>query len=1097
MKTTNTTAKPSSNVKSTGTRDDKTCFLILGMHRSGTSALTRIISLAGAELPRVMIEATAGNRTGHWESQNLVLTNDRILEAIGLSWFDWHSPNWTALSVREREIIETDLIGIIEKDFDSGEAIVVKDPRICRLVPQYLSVFSSMGYRVLPVLIFRNPKEVIRSLMARSNWPRGRSDLDAALLWLAHTLEAEYNTRHLGRVVVSYSRMLDAWPSVLTDIEHHGDVTLNNSAKSIEYSIDGFLNSDERHHHVNDDVLGDDPVTLGWVRSVYEAMRLLEVNPTSAVAKARLDKVRQQIHAAYPVLMIVNKERGEAQLAHHQAEERAEATRVELAEAHRHADEIASTAEHELAEAHRQAEERAEAARVELAEAHRHADEIASTAEHFRCQSNEQKADIQNGFEQERAAMSRQLSSLLVAREDTLQRLLKAQDEAYRSSTSWRITAPLRGVGRVMKGVRNNARGLKSAVAMLGGVRPTLSIAMRVIRNQGVGGFTSRLRELRAQGYQLTVSKSPSTDNYVNLMAADRSSVLLSDWHIALTQAIWDDRPAVQDSATLGLSIVTHNSARWLPGFLDSLSDQGFPLSRLNVAVVDHESQDNSVDLLQAHIAQSGSQYASFTLHRRPNLGFGAGHDYVIRHLSDDFVLITNVDLKFHHNSLVRAQRAAMADRKDVAAWELRQCPYEHPKYYDPVTLEAVWNSHGCVLVRRQAYLEVGGYDDRIFMYGEDVELSYRFRGFGWRLRYLPQISVTHFVDLDDTTLRPTQLSGSLAANVLLRYRYGGDAVGAEGEALLAGILAAERNPVRKVAMIEAQTRIFKHREHFQTTFKPTHAVDFPFSGFDYIFARDGARVANEGSKADGNTPTVSVVTRTHGPKTEILREALASVINQSYGNIEHLVVEDRTDFARDLVEQVAEAYGREVRYLKSDGNGRSAAGNYGLSQANGEFLMLLDNDDLLFCDHVELLLLKQMAKPELVAAYSLAWEVQTRFDESGSYREVTHNLPPSHRFAYDRERLKDMNFIPIQAILFRRRLFENEGGFDVEIDHLEDWNLWSRYANHGDFEMIPKVTSMYRTPADPEIRDRRQEDLNSAYSCVKALNAQRRQELV
>lgn len=119
MKTTNTTAKPSSNVKSTGTRDDKTCFLILGMHRSGTSALTRIISLAGAELPRVMIEATAGNRTGHWESQNLVLTNDRILEAIGLSWFDWHSPNWTALSVREREIIETDLIGIIEKDFDS------------------------------------------------------------------------------------------------------------------------------------------------------------------------------------------------------------------------------------------------------------------------------------------------------------------------------------------------------------------------------------------------------------------------------------------------------------------------------------------------------------------------------------------------------------------------------------------------------------------------------------------------------------------------------------------------------------------------------------------------------------------------------------------------------------------------------------------------------------------------------------------------------------------------------------------------------------------------------------------------------------------
>ncbi|TRW94571.1 glycosyltransferase [Paracoccus sp. M683] len=459
-------------------------------------------------------------------------------------------------------------------------------------------------------------------------------------------------------------------------------------------------------------------------------------------------------------------------------------------------------------------------------------------------------------------------------------------------------------------------------------------------------------------------------------------------------------------------------------------------------------------------------------------------------------MLITNVDLRLHRDSLTRVQRAARADRKDVAAWELRQCPYEHPKYYDPVTLEAIWNSHACVLLRRTAYLDVGGYDDRIFMYGEDVELSYRFRGFGWRLRYLPQISVTHFVDLEDTSLRPLQLSGSLAANVLLRYRYGGDAAGAEGERLLAETLAVERNPARRAGMIEAQTRVIEHREHFRTTFKPTHAADFPFAGFDYVFARDGAAVAFDSVKPSGNEPKVSIVTRSHGPKTDILREALAAVINQSYQNIEHLIVEDRTDFARDIVVRAATAYGREIRYLKSDGSGRSAAGNFGLSAATGELMMFLDNDDLLFGDHVEILQRRLMAAPDLVAAYTLAWELRTRFEEDGTYREIAHMLPPGHRLPYDQKRLRDMNFIPIQAIIFRRSVFEAEGSFHADIDHLEDWNLWSRYSNHGEFGMIPKVTSMYRTPDHQETRDKRQRELDDAYNYVKALNAQRRKEL-
>ena len=64
------------------------CVLVFGMHRAGTSALARVLSLRGAELPGRVLPANTGNPTGYWEPESVVQFNDRLLEYFGVEWND-------------------------------------------------------------------------------------------------------------------------------------------------------------------------------------------------------------------------------------------------------------------------------------------------------------------------------------------------------------------------------------------------------------------------------------------------------------------------------------------------------------------------------------------------------------------------------------------------------------------------------------------------------------------------------------------------------------------------------------------------------------------------------------------------------------------------------------------------------------------------------------------------------------------------------------------------------------------------------------------------------------------------------------------------
>ncbi|WP_139110189.1 sulfotransferase family protein [Ensifer sp. LC163] len=168
---------------------------VLGMHRSGTSALTRVLSLLGAELPQRLMGANHGNETGHWEPQKLAELNDQVLSEGGSRWDDWRSFDSQAL--REKYPHFRDAIAAcLQEDFGDSQLFVLKDPRICRLVPVYSDVTDQLRVDLRFVIPYRNAIEVAASLNARD----GMSNAYAKLLWARHILDAEAATRGSNRI---------------------------------------------------------------------------------------------------------------------------------------------------------------------------------------------------------------------------------------------------------------------------------------------------------------------------------------------------------------------------------------------------------------------------------------------------------------------------------------------------------------------------------------------------------------------------------------------------------------------------------------------------------------------------------------------------------------------------------------------------------------------------------------------------------------------------------------------------------------------------------------------------------------------------------
>ena len=234
------------------------------MGRSGSSALTRVLSLCGGTLPAALVGATDGNPLGHWEPENALALNQDFLSQHGATWFDptLRLQGEVAFTAEQRSVY-LDQIKAFLAPLATAPLILIKEPRITAVADFWFEAVRQLGLSVAVVIPVRHPEEVAASLAARD---QTSPELSCAL-WLKYNLLGERESRPYPRVFVEYSSLLRDWRAEVCRIA--AALRLDLSVRD-EAAVDGFLRSDlhrQRHRSHISELFGH-----GWISQVYDAL---------------------------------------------------------------------------------------------------------------------------------------------------------------------------------------------------------------------------------------------------------------------------------------------------------------------------------------------------------------------------------------------------------------------------------------------------------------------------------------------------------------------------------------------------------------------------------------------------------------------------------------------------------------------------------------------------------------------------------------------------------------------------------------------------------------------------------------------------------
>ena len=428
-------------------------ILVAGMHRSGTSAISGVLNLLGAAITGELLGPSSDNIKGFFENKRILAFHEALLHEFGSRWEDPLPLGRDCFRSPAAQVAAQDLAALFLEEFGERPLVLVKDPRICRLLPLWIEALSGSGRNILAVLPCRHPLEVAASLRRRD----GLSRPHALTLWLDHVLAAERATREIDRSVINYEDLLRDWRSVVRNVGERVGLTWPKEIIRVAGQIDEFLSFELRHHRSMDTgPLPHDGFEMLCLRA-WDALKLLCSDGDSAIARATLDEVAREFEGTLRILApLIASLDGQAIQTRHELSDREAA----LARAVQ----LAADTQARLSEEARLRGELAADTRARLGEEAR----LRGEAEYRRREAEREEAVARERIEgrataaEERlAAMEGELAELhshLAEAEQERERL-RGERDSMLVSTFWRLTSPARRLATAMpRGLRLQMR---------------------------------------------------------------------------------------------------------------------------------------------------------------------------------------------------------------------------------------------------------------------------------------------------------------------------------------------------------------------------------------------------------------------------------------------------------------------------------------------------------------------------------------------------------------------------------------------------------------------------------------------------------------
>ncbi|OPX39478.1 MAG: hypothetical protein B1H11_02960 [Desulfobacteraceae bacterium 4484_190.1] len=209
------------------------------------------------------------------------------------------------------------------------------------------------------------------------------------------------------------------------------------------------------------------------------------------------------------------------------------------------------------------------------------------------------------------------------------------------------------------------------------------------------------------------------------------------------------------------------------------------------------------------------------------------------------------------------------------------------------------------------------------------------------------------------------------------------------------------------------------------------------------------------------NDPMVSVIVPTYN-RPDMLPDTINSILDQTYQKFEIIVVNDAGIDVENIVTSLNKY--QNITYVKHAKNrGSAAARNTGIKLARGKYIAYIDDDDIFYPNHLEILV-NCLTSSDYKVAYADAYRA-IQVPKGDSYETVRKEIPYSVDFS--RELLLCQNISPVQCLMHERSCLDVVGLFDETLITHNDWDMFIKLSRQYDFNHIKTVTSEYRTRQD------------------------------